>query len=185
MEKITLRVFRGDSAGGALVDYPGRDVSRHGRAGRHPSDPGGSGLDPGLPLELQGGQVRLVQRGDRRQAEADVQDPRGRSSRRGTITVGPMRAFPLIKDLVTDVSWNYRMAAKIPPLQPQAGSGGQAVQHAADGCGSHSGVPQVHRVLPVPGRLPCHSRARPQGRASSGRARWCASPRWRCTRWTT
>jgi len=33
-----------------------------------------------------------------------------------TINVGPMRAFPLVKDLVTDVSWNYRMSAKIPPL---------------------------------------------------------------------
>jgi succinate dehydrogenase / fumarate reductase iron-sulfur subunit len=36
----------------------------------------------------------------------------------GTISVGPMRTFPLIKDLVTDVSWNYRMAEKIPPLTP-------------------------------------------------------------------
>lgn len=34
----------------------------------------------------------------------------------GVINVGPMRTFPLIKDLVTDVSWNYRMAEKIPPL---------------------------------------------------------------------
>src|SRR6266511_3825599 len=25
-----------------------------------------------------------------------------------TITVTPMRAFPVIKDLVTDVSWNFR-----------------------------------------------------------------------------
>jgi succinate dehydrogenase / fumarate reductase, iron-sulfur subunit len=34
----------------------------------------------------------------------------------GTINVGPLRTFPLIKDLVTDVSWNYRVAMKIPPL---------------------------------------------------------------------
>ena len=25
------------------------------------------------------------------------------------VTVEPMRAFPLIKDLVTDVSWNFRV----------------------------------------------------------------------------
>jgi len=37
----------------------------------------------------------------------------------GRISVGPMRAFPLIKDLVTDVSWNYRVSAKIPPLTPR------------------------------------------------------------------
>src|SRR5437867_6976058 len=29
------------------------------------------------------------------------------------ITVMPMRAFPLIKDLVTDVSWNYEVAKRI------------------------------------------------------------------------
>ena len=34
----------------------------------------------------------------------------------GEIEVGPMRTFPLIKDLVTDVSWNYRVSTKIPPL---------------------------------------------------------------------
>ena len=37
-----------------------------------------------------------------------------------TITVTPMKAFPLIKDLVTDVSHNYRVAKKILPLKPRA-----------------------------------------------------------------
>ncbi len=32
------------------------------------------------------------------------------------VTVSPMRTFPLIKDLVTDVSFNYRKASTIPPL---------------------------------------------------------------------
>ncbi len=35
------------------------------------------------------------------------------------ITVAPMRAFPIIKDLVTDVKWNYEVLKKIPPFQPQ------------------------------------------------------------------
>ncbi len=34
------------------------------------------------------------------------------------IHVRPMHAFPLIKDLVTDVSWNYRVAKQIPAFQP-------------------------------------------------------------------
>ena len=37
------------------------------------------------------------------------------------ITVSPLKAFPLIKDLVTDVSWNYRINKKIPAFQPRAG----------------------------------------------------------------
>ena len=36
-----------------------------------------------------------------------------------SITVKPMKTFPLIKDLVTDVSFNYRVNKKIKPLQPQ------------------------------------------------------------------
>ena len=35
-----------------------------------------------------------------------------------TITVEPMRAFPLIRDLVTDVSWNYEVNKTIPPFTP-------------------------------------------------------------------
>src|SRR5205823_105500 len=36
----------------------------------------------------------------------------------GPITVRPMKAFPLIKDLVTDVSWNYDVNKAIPPFTP-------------------------------------------------------------------
>ncbi len=35
------------------------------------------------------------------------------------ITVGPMRAFPIIRDLVTDVSWNYEVNKQIPPFSPK------------------------------------------------------------------
>jgi succinate dehydrogenase / fumarate reductase, iron-sulfur subunit len=35
------------------------------------------------------------------------------------ITVQPMRTFPLIKDLVTDVSWNYKVNRRIPPFTPR------------------------------------------------------------------
>jgi succinate dehydrogenase / fumarate reductase iron-sulfur subunit len=36
-----------------------------------------------------------------------------------TITVQPLKTFPVIKDLVTDVSWNYRQNKRIKPLQPK------------------------------------------------------------------
>ena len=35
------------------------------------------------------------------------------------ITVAPMKAFPVIKDLVCDVSWNYEVNKRIPPFQPK------------------------------------------------------------------
>ncbi len=35
------------------------------------------------------------------------------------ITVEPMRSFPLVKDLVTDVSWNFRVKEQIKPFRPR------------------------------------------------------------------
>jgi succinate dehydrogenase / fumarate reductase iron-sulfur subunit len=37
-----------------------------------------------------------------------------------TVTVTPMRTFPVIKDLVTDVSFNYQKAREIPAFAPPA-----------------------------------------------------------------
>ncbi|GAC1655015.1 MAG: succinate dehydrogenase/fumarate reductase iron-sulfur subunit [Acidobacteriaceae bacterium] len=34
------------------------------------------------------------------------------------ITVDPLKSFPVIKDLVTDVSWNYKVNKRIPAFQP-------------------------------------------------------------------
>jgi succinate dehydrogenase / fumarate reductase, iron-sulfur subunit len=35
------------------------------------------------------------------------------------VTVEPMKTFPLLKDLVTDVSWNYRVKERIEPFKPR------------------------------------------------------------------
>ena len=35
------------------------------------------------------------------------------------ITLTPMKAFPVIKDLVTDVSWNYEVNKRIPGFKPR------------------------------------------------------------------
>ena len=35
-----------------------------------------------------------------------------------SLTVRPMQTFPVIKDLVTDVSWNYEVNKQIPPFAP-------------------------------------------------------------------
>jgi succinate dehydrogenase / fumarate reductase, iron-sulfur subunit len=36
-----------------------------------------------------------------------------------TITIAPMKTFPLIRDLVTDVSFNYEMAKQVPAFKPK------------------------------------------------------------------
>jgi succinate dehydrogenase / fumarate reductase iron-sulfur subunit len=35
------------------------------------------------------------------------------------VTVAPMRTFPILRDLVTDVSYNYEVAKRIPPFAPR------------------------------------------------------------------
>ena len=35
------------------------------------------------------------------------------------ITVQPIKSFPVIKDLITDVSWNFKVNKKIPPFSPR------------------------------------------------------------------
>ena len=37
----------------------------------------------------------------------------------GPITVQPIKTFPVIRDLVTDVSWNYKQKRRIPPFRPR------------------------------------------------------------------
>ena len=36
------------------------------------------------------------------------------------VTVQPMKAFPLVKDLITDISWNFRVKKKIKPFKPRS-----------------------------------------------------------------
>ena len=35
------------------------------------------------------------------------------------VTIEPMKAFPLVRDLVTDVSWNYQVKKSIKPFKPR------------------------------------------------------------------
>jgi succinate dehydrogenase / fumarate reductase iron-sulfur subunit len=48
------------------------------------------------------------------------------------VTVAPMKAFPVIRDLVTDVSWNYEVNRKIPPFSPRAGTDWKMYQADVD-----------------------------------------------------
>ena len=78
-----------------------------------------------------------------------------------TITVTPLRTFPVIRDLVTDVSFNYEKAREIPSFTPPKDLQPGEYRMAAGGREPVAGVPQVHRVLPVPEHLP--RGARPRG----------------------
>jgi succinate dehydrogenase / fumarate reductase, iron-sulfur subunit len=121
MAEATLRVFRGDKEGGKHVDYP------------VPVAPGMVVLD--ALHHIQGHQAPdLAVRWNCKAAKcgscsAEVNGrPRLTCKTRlddlpldQPIVVNPLKSFPIIKDLVTDVSWNYKINQKIPAFKPREG----------------------------------------------------------------
>jgi succinate dehydrogenase iron-sulfur subunit len=117
MPAFTLRLFRGDARGGEFRDY------------RVEAEPGMVVLD--LIHRLQATQATDLavrwncKAGKCGSCSAEVNGrPRLLCMTRTnlfadgeTITVTPMRTFPLIRDLVTDVSYNYEKAKTIAPLR--------------------------------------------------------------------
>ena len=94
------------------------------------------------------------------------------------VTIEPMRAFPLIRDLVTDVSWNFQVKKRIRKFTPRPPD--STGRHMADGAGrrrARAGIPQVHRVLPLPGRLPRAPRPPHVRRVRRTRGIWSTPPR--------
>ncbi len=118
MSDATFKVFRGDSAGGEEVEY------------NVPIEPGMVVLDAMFRIQ-QGPAPDLAIRWNCKAAKcgscsAEVNGrPRLMCKTRldsidttVPVTVRPMKSFPVIKDLVTDVSWNYEINKKIPPFTP-------------------------------------------------------------------
>ena len=50
---------------------------------------------------------------------ADVHDAAQHAASRRAVTIEPMKAFPHIRDLVTDVSWNFEVKRKISDSSPR------------------------------------------------------------------
>ena len=84
------------------------------------------------------------------------------------VTVEPMRAFPPIKDLVTDVSWNFRVKMGITKFTPRPAD-------APDGALSRKPEPAAI-PLQATACVPCHPAdvLRPAATAHRTAARWLA-----------
>ncbi len=119
MSARTLQLWRGDAAGGALVDY---EVE---------VETGMVVLD--AVLEVQRSQAQdLAVRWNCKAAKCGScsAEVNGRPAlmcktrldhlpEDEPITVQPLKAFPIIRDLVADVSWNYEVNKQIPPFTPK------------------------------------------------------------------
>jgi succinate dehydrogenase / fumarate reductase, iron-sulfur subunit len=115
----TFRVWRGDRSGGRLVDYttavaPGMVVldAIHQIQAEQANDLAvrwncKAGRCGSCSAEVNGNPKLMCMT---RLNELPLDEP---------VTIEPMRAFPPVKDLVTDVSWNFRVKAQITPFRPR------------------------------------------------------------------
>jgi len=115
----TFRIWRGDREGGRLVDYatavvPGMVVldAIHEIQAQQANDLAvrwncKAGKCGSCSAEVNGIPKLMCMT---RLSELPLDEP---------VTVEPMRAFPPVKDLVTDVSWNFRVKASIKPFKPR------------------------------------------------------------------
>ncbi|HEY9409700.1 MAG TPA: succinate dehydrogenase/fumarate reductase iron-sulfur subunit [Jiangellaceae bacterium] len=116
---LKMRIWRGDSAGGELTDYV------------VPVEEGEVVLDAIHRLQAtQSGDLAVrwnCKAGKCGSCSAEINGkPRLLCMTRlsvfdpaDTITVTPLRAFPIVRDLVTDVTFNYQKAQTVPAFAPE------------------------------------------------------------------
>ncbi len=119
MGQTTFRIWRGDSRGGTFQDYPCE-------------------ITEGMVVLDAVHQIQATQANDLAcrwnckagkcgscSAEINGKPRLMCMTRMDTLPAGetvilePMHTFPLIRDLVTDVSWNYKINKMIPPFRPR------------------------------------------------------------------
>ena len=119
MARATFRIWRGDAKGGAFRDYT-TEVAE-----------GMVALDAMHRIQAeQAGDLALrwnCKAGKCGSCSAEVNGvPRLLCMTRlaslpleAPVTIEPLRAFPPVRDLVTDVSWNYRVKQAVKPFKPR------------------------------------------------------------------
>ena len=119
MAKATFRVWRGDASGGGFRDYA-TEVSEgmvvldaiHQIQAEQANDLAvrwncKAGKCGSCSAEINGMPKLMCMT---RLSDLPLEDP---------VTVEPMHAFPRLKDLVTDVAWNFRVKKGIKPFKPR------------------------------------------------------------------
>ena len=120
MAEATFSIWRGDAAGGGLEDYT-TEVSEgmvvldavHQIQAESANDLAvrwncKAGKCGSCSAEVNGNPRLMCMT---RLSDLDLDEP---------VTVEPMKAFPVLRDLVTDVSWNYKVKQKIKKFKPRA-----------------------------------------------------------------
>ncbi len=185
MAKATFRIWRGDASGGDFQDYT-TEISEgmvvldavHQIQAEQANDLAvrwncKAGKCGSCSAEINGMPKLMCMT---RLSDLPLEEP---------VTVEPMHAFPRLKDLVTDVSWNFRVKKRIKPFKPRPPDAPDGTWRIAQARRrSRTGVSQVHRVLSLPGCLPRPARSSPPRASSSARVSSSIRPPSKCIRST-
>ena len=118
MSELDLSVFRGDARGGEMVAY--RVPRREGMVVLDAVLWAQAALAPDLAVRWNckaakcGSCAAEIDGHPRLMCKTSIE------SCGDAISVRPLRAVPVIRDLVTDVSWNYEVNRRVPPFTPSA-----------------------------------------------------------------
>jgi succinate dehydrogenase / fumarate reductase iron-sulfur subunit len=131
-EHATLSIFRGDAQGGQLVDYavavaPGMvvlDAIHEVQAKQAP--------DLAVRWNCKAGRCGSCSAEVNGRPRLTCMDRIDKYPAGEPIVVRPMKTFPVIKDLVCDVSWNFRVNKKIPAFKLRTDRPRQFSQAEAD-----------------------------------------------------
>ena len=120
MKTATFRIWRGDAQGGKFADYTA-EISEgmvvldavHQIQARHANDLAcrwncKAGKCGSCSAEVNGVPGLMCMT---RLSQIPLDRP---------ITIEPLKTFPIVRDLATDVSWNFRVKKKIKPFKPRA-----------------------------------------------------------------
>ena len=119
MSEVTLRLFRGDKSGGKFVDYSVEveegnvvlDVIHKVQATQ--------ANDLAVRWNCKAGKCGSCSAEVNGRPRLTCMTRMNMFATGDTVTVAPLKTFPIIKDLVTDLSHNYQVARRIPAFQPR------------------------------------------------------------------
>jgi len=130
--EATLRVYRGDRNGGEMIDYrvpvsPGMVVLDAIRSIQFHQSP-----DIGVRWNCKAGKCGSCGAEVNGRPRLMCMDRMDRYSPGEPIVVRPMKSFPIVKDLVNDVSWNFQVNKKIPAFKMRSDMERRFSQEEAD-----------------------------------------------------
>jgi succinate dehydrogenase / fumarate reductase, iron-sulfur subunit len=116
-EEATLRIYRGDNEKGEMVDYkvpvaPGMVVLDAVHAVQAMHSP-----DLAVRWNCKAGKCGSCSGEVNGKPRLMCMDRMDKYPAGEPITIRPMKTFPVVKDLVCDVSWNFEVNKKIPPFK--------------------------------------------------------------------